>query len=170
MKLYELGKLNIELKNMFENDEITQEDFEENKEMLLEMIRDKAESLVFVSNEFDSETKKIDDYIKVLQEKKNTILKNKEKFDNFVIENMENLGMKEIKTTVGKIKVKISTTTDKKNLEAGLDAEGNLIPQSCYDYIVPELPEPFYKRKDFKDIEKMEVKLLKVIKKSLEIK
>ena len=37
-------------------------------------------------------------------------------------------------------------------------------------HIVPELPAPYLKRKDVKDIEKMDIKLLKVIKKSLEIK
>lgn len=170
MKLYEMTVLKNELKEMLEKEEITQEDFEQNQEMLIEVIKEKAESLIFISNDFDSEIKKIDDFIVNLQQKKDLILKNKQKFDNFVIENMEKLEMKEIKTTFGKVKVKVSNTTDKKQLELGLDAKGNKIPENCYDYIVPTAPKPFFKRKDVKDIEKLGVELKKVIVKTIEIK
>ena len=45
MKFYELTKENIQLKEMLEKEELTQQDFEENNEMLLELVKEICEIL-----------------------------------------------------------------------------------------------------------------------------
>ena len=43
MKFYELTKENMQLKEMLEKEEITELDYQENKEMLMELINEKRE-------------------------------------------------------------------------------------------------------------------------------
>ena len=69
MKFYELTKENIQLKEMLEKEELTQQDFEENNEMLLELVKEKAVDLILVNNSFNSDIESIDNYIKLLQYK-----------------------------------------------------------------------------------------------------
>ena len=48
MKLYELQVMNNQSLELLEKEEITQEDYEDNKQMLVELLQEKSESLVFV--------------------------------------------------------------------------------------------------------------------------
>ena len=59
MKLYELQVMNNQLLELLEKEEITQEDYEDNKQMLVELLQEKSESLVFVNMEFDSEINRL---------------------------------------------------------------------------------------------------------------
>ena len=59
MKLYELQVMNNQLLELLEKEEITQEDYEDNKHMLVELLQEKSESLVFVNMEFDSEINRL---------------------------------------------------------------------------------------------------------------
>ena len=59
MKLYELQVINNQLLELLEKEEITQEDYEDNKQMLVELLQEKSESLIFVNMEFDSEINRL---------------------------------------------------------------------------------------------------------------
>ena len=50
MNINEIVKLNIEIENLYQNEELTVLDYEENKEMLTELIQNKAEQIIFKQN------------------------------------------------------------------------------------------------------------------------
>ena len=70
MKLYELQVMNNQLLELLEKEEITQEDYEDNKQMLVELLQEKSENLIFVNMEFDSEINRLKEVEKMLAEKK----------------------------------------------------------------------------------------------------
>ena len=70
MKLYELQVMNNQLLELLEKEEITQEDYEDNKQMLVELLQEKSESLIFVNMEFDSEINRLKEVEKMLAEKR----------------------------------------------------------------------------------------------------
>ena len=67
MKLYELQVMNNQLLELLEKEEITQEDYEDNKQMLVELLQEKSESLIFVNMEFDSEINRLKEVEKTLE-------------------------------------------------------------------------------------------------------
>ena len=126
MKFYELTKENMQLKNMLEQEEINEQDYQENKEMLMELIKDKAVDLVLVNKSFDSDIESIDNYIKMLQDKKKSIAAKKENFNNYVMFNMQELGLEKIDTPLGKIQIKEYKKTTVNEEKLGTD---------CYDIV-----------------------------------
>lgn len=122
MKMYELTKENTKLIEMLEKEEITELDYQENKEMLIELINDKAIDLILVNKSFESDIESIDNYIKLLQEKKKQISTKKENFNKYIQFNMEELQLDKIDTPLGKIQIKeYSKTTVNEDL-LGTDA------------------------------------------------
>ena len=167
MNINEIVKLNVEIENLYQNEELTVLDYEENKEMLTELIQNKAEQIIFKQNEVKTEIDKCKELAKYYTDKAKALENKQENVNKFIMHSMEQLGLEEIKTPIGKIKIKVTTATDKEQLEKGLDENGMQLPNECFDYIVPE---PYYKRKDIKDIEKLGYNLKKTLNKKLEVK
>jgi len=65
MKIYELTTMNRQLLELLEKEEITQEDFEENKQMLVELLEEKSESLIFVNMELETEINRLKEVEKI---------------------------------------------------------------------------------------------------------
>ena len=150
MKFYELTKENIQLKEMLEKEELTQQDFEENNEMLLELVKEKAVDLILVNNSFESDIESIDNYIKLLQSKKKSIVNKQTSFNEYIKFNMEQLGIDKIETSLGKIQIKEYSKTT---------VNEELLDTDCYDIIYKiktqkELKELGYERAFIKTVTK----------------
>jgi len=167
MKINEIVSTNYEIEKLYQDGELSIEEVQDNKEMLLEVIQNKAEQIIFKANEVNSDIEKCLAMAKFYTDKANSLKKQQENVNSYIAYSLEQLGLEEIKTPIGKIKVKESVTPDKEQLEKGLDKNGIQLPNECFDYIVPE---PFYKRKDIKVIEKLGIELKKNTTKKLEIK
>ena len=167
MKINEIVSNNAEIEKLYQSGEFTLEEMQENKEMLLEVVKNKAESIIFKANETNAEIEKCLLMAKYYTEKANALKKQQENVNGYILYSLEQLELKEIKTPIGKIKIKESSVTDKEQLDKGLDKNGIQLPNECFDYVVPE---PYYKRKDIKVIEKMGIELKKNVTKKLEIK
>ena len=122
MKFYQLAKENMQLINLLEREEITQEDFEDNKEMLQELIKEKAVDLILVNHTFDSDIAGIDEFIKRLQDKKKSMQSKKNSFNEYVKFNMELLNIDKIDTPLGKIQIKEYSKTTVNEQKLGTDA------------------------------------------------
>ena len=144
MKIYELTTMNRQLLEMLEKEEITQEDFEENKQMLVELLEEKSESLIFVNMELETEINRLKEVEKMLAEKRKKIEINQEKFKEFVLNTLDSLGIEKVKTAVGEIKITKSTSTIVDESKLG---------NNCFDYIP--------KRKTIKEIEALGYELEK---------
>ena len=144
MKIYELTAMNRQLLELLEKEEITQEDFEENKQMLVELLEEKSESLIFVNMELETEINRLKEVEKMLAEKRKLLENKQEKFKEFVLNTLDSLNLEEIKTAIGKIKITKSTSTIVEESKLGTD---------CFDYI--------QKRKTIKEIESLGYKLEK---------
>ena len=101
MKLYELQVMNNQLLELLEKEELTQEDYEENKQMLVELLEEKSESLVFVNMEFDSEINRLKEVEKMLSEKRKKLEAKQEKFKEFVLNTLDSLNIEKVKTNLG---------------------------------------------------------------------
>lgn len=99
MKIYELTTMNRQLLELLEKEEITQEDFEENKQMLAELLEEKSESLIFVNIELETEINRLKEVEKMLAEKRKLLENKQEKFKEFVLNTLDSLNLEEIKTT-----------------------------------------------------------------------
>ena len=144
MKIYELTTMNRQLLELLEKEEITQEDFEENKQMLVELLEEKSESLIFVNMELETEINRLKEVEKMLAEKRKKIEINQEKFKEFVLNTLDSLGIEKVKTAVGEIKITKSTSTIVDESKLG---------NNCFDYIP--------KRKTIKEIEALGYELEK---------
>jgi len=90
--------------------------------MLLELIQDKASDLILVNQSFESDIASVDNLIKLLQDKKKKLQAKQENFNNYVMFNMKQLELKEVKTSIGKIQVKEYTKTTVNEDLLGTDA------------------------------------------------
>ena len=153
MKLYELQVMNNQLLELLEKEEITQEDYEDNKQMLVELLQDKSESLIFVNMEFDSEINRLKEVEKMLAEKRKKLEAKQEKFKEFVLNTLDSLGIEKVKTTIGEIKITKSTSTIVDESKLG---------NNCFDYIP--------KRKTIKEIEALGYELEKQTNRKITIK
>jgi len=126
MKFYQLAKENMQLKELLEKEEITALDFEENKEMLLELIENKAVDLILVNKSFESDIAALKDYKKLLDEKIKAIEKKQENFNKYIQFNMEQLNLNKIDTALGKIQIKEYKKTV---------VNEDLLGTECYDII-----------------------------------
>lgn len=126
MKFYELTKENMQLKEMLEKEEITELDYQENKEMLIELIKDKAIDLVLVNKTFENDIEGIDNFIKVLQDKKKALITKQENFNKYIQFNMEEMKLDKIDTSLGKISIKEYKKTT---------VNEELLGNDAYDYV-----------------------------------
>ena len=126
MKFYELTKENMQLKEMLEKEEITELDYQENKEMLMELIKDKTIDLVLVNKTFENDIEGIDNFIKILQDKKKALITKQENFNKYIQFNMEEMKLDKIDTPLGKISIKEYKKTT---------VNEELLGNDAYDYV-----------------------------------
>ena len=126
MKFYQLTKENMQLKEMLEKEEITELDYQENKEMLMELIKDKAIDLVLVNKTFENDIEGIDNFIKILQDKKKALITKQENFNKYIQFNMEEMKLDKIDTPLGKISIKEYKKTT---------VNEELLGNDAYDYV-----------------------------------
>ena len=111
---------------MLEKEEITELDYQENKEMLMELIKDKAIDLVLVNKTFENDIEGIDNFIKVLQDKKKALITKQENFNKYIQFNMEEMKLDKIDTPLGKISIKEYKKTT---------VNEELLGNDAYDYV-----------------------------------
>lgn len=158
LSLYSISERFLEL---FNRDDLTEEEFNEQGNELAIMLQNKAESLVGYNYTLESNKNVVKQEIERLTNIYKAIEKQQEKFGKYVKDNMEKLNLPEINTPIGKIKIKknpvsveitdeslidekymtekitktISKTKIKEDLEKGIEVKGaNLIQKTKVDF------------------------------------
>lgn len=158
LSLYSISERFLEL---FNRDDLTEEEFNEQGNELALMLQNKAESLVGYNYTLESNKNVVKQEIERLTNIYKAIEKQQEKFGKYVKDNMEKLNLPEINTPIGKIKIKknpvsveitdeslidekymtekitktISKTKIKEDLEKGIEVKGaNLIQKTKVDF------------------------------------
>lgn len=158
LSLYSISERFLEL---FNRDDLTEEEFNEQGNELALMLQNKAESLVGYNYTLESNKNVLKQEIERLTNIYKAIEKQQEKFGKYVKDNMEKLNLPEINTPIGKIKIKknpvsveitdeslidekymtekitktISKTKIKEDLEKGIEVKGaNLIQKTKVDF------------------------------------
>lgn len=158
LSLYAISERFLEL---FNRDDLTEEEFVEQGNELALMLQNKAESLVGYNYTLESNKNVVKQEIERLTNIYKAIEKQQEKFGKYVKDNMEKLNLPEINTPIGKIKIKknpvsveitdeslidekymtekvtktISKTKIKEDLEKGIEVKGaNLVQKTKVDF------------------------------------
>lgn len=158
LNLYAISERFLEL---FNRDDLTEEEFNEQGNELALMLQNKAESLVGYNYTLESNKNVVKQEIERLTNIYKAIEKQQEKFGKYVKDNMEKLNLPEINTPIGKIKIKknpvsveitdesliaekymtekitktISKTKIKEDLEKGIEVKGaNLVQKTKVDF------------------------------------
>lgn len=103
LSLYAIGERFLEL---FNRDDLTEEEFNEQGNELALMLQNKAESIVGYNFTLESNKTALKQEIERLTNMYNAIDKQQEKLGKYVKDTMEKLNLPEINTTIGKIKIK----------------------------------------------------------------
>lgn len=103
LSLYAIGERFLEL---FNRDDLTEEEFNEQGNELALMLQNKAESIVGYNFTLESNKTALKQEIERLTNMYNAIDKQQEKLAKCVKDTMEKLNLPEINTTIGKIKIK----------------------------------------------------------------
>ena len=155
MKINEIVKTNELLEKMFNSEELTLEDYEENKQAIMEMLKDKSEQIIFKNNEVNNAIELAKNLSKFYSEKAKQIEKQQEQFNEYLLFCMNQMQLNEVKTPIGKIQVKeySKTIVDEKQLKS-----------ECYDVV--------YKIKTQKELKELgyEKALIKTVTKGIYIK
>lgn len=119
MKLYELTQEDKKLEELFLEsiDESTGEikaskTLDVLQEELKIELQNKSTSIVKVLRDMETDIESIENEIKRLELLKSSYSKNKEKFEKYVTYNMREMGVKEVKTSIGVLTTSETTTTD----------------------------------------------------------
>ena len=155
MKINEIVKTNELIEKMFNSEELTLEDYEENKQAIMEMLKDKSEQIIFKNNEVNNAIELAKNLSKFYYEKAKQLEKQQEQFNEYLLFCMNQMQLNEVKTPIGKIQVKeySKTIVDEKQLKS-----------ECYDVV--------YKVKTQKELKELgyEKALIKTVTKGLYIK
>ena len=135
MKLYEITELQKELER--EEDAEIVSTLQEMVKMELE---NKAQNIVATIRNFDTDIDAIDAEITRLQELRKKVAKGSDKLKEYVLHNMQEMQLKEVKTAIGTLKISKSTRTE---------IDETKLPQICFDVVQT------VKRKTIKEIEEM---------------
>ena len=103
LSLYAIGERFLEL---FNRDDLTEEEYNEQGNELALMLQNKAESIVGYNFTLESNKTALKQEIERLANMYNAIDKQQEKLGKYVKDTMEKLNLPEINTTIGKIKIK----------------------------------------------------------------
>lgn len=158
LSLYSISEKFLEL---FNKDDLTEEEMQEQGNELAIMLQNKAENIVGYNFTLESNKTALKQEIERLTNMYNAIDKQQEKLKKYVKSTMEKLDLPEINTTIGKIKIKknpvsvdildensiddkyysikttktISKTKIKEDLEKGINVEGaRLIQNTKIDF------------------------------------
>ena len=158
LTLYQISERFLEL---FNRDDLTEEEMKEQGNELAFMLQNKAESIVGYNFTLESNKNALKQEIDRLTALYKSIEKQQDKFNEYVKVNMEKLNLSEINTPIGKIKIKknpvsvdifdesyidkkyieekvttsISKTKIKEDLQAGIEVKGaRLIQKTKVDY------------------------------------
>lgn len=158
LSLYAISEKFLEL---FNKDDLTEEEIQEQGNELAIMLQNKAENIVGYNFTLESNKTALKQEIERLTNMYNAIDKQQEKLKKYVKSTMEKLDLPEINTTIGKIKIKknpvsvdildensiddkyysiktiktISKTKIKEDLEKGINVEGaRLIQNTKIDF------------------------------------
>ena len=153
MKLNEIIENNNLLNEMYESDELEIQDYEENRQAIIEILQNKAEQIIFKNNEVKSSIEQAKELAKLYSDKAKQLEKQQEQFNEYLMYCMNQMELEEIKTPIGKIKIKTTTRTE-------VDEES--LPNEAFDFI--------RKRKSIKEIEALGITLNKIQNKTLEVK
>ena len=135
MKLYEITELQKELEKE-EDAEIVST----LQEMVKIELENKAQNIVATIRNFETDIDAIDAEITRLQELKKRVVEGSNKLKEYVLYNMQEMQLKEVKTPIGTLKISKSTRTE---------VDETKLPQSCFDVVQT------IKRKTIKEIEEM---------------
>lgn len=158
LSLYKISERFLEL---FNRDDLTEEELQEQGNELALMLQNKAEAIVGYNFTLESNKNVLKQEIDRLTALYKSIEKQQEKFDEYVKANMAKLNLPEINTPIGKIKIKknpvsvdiydedlidkkyidekivasISKSKIKEDLQAGIDVKGaRLIQKTKVNY------------------------------------
>ena len=135
MKLYEITELQKELERE-EDAEIAST----LQEMVKVELENKAQNIVATIRNFDTDIDAIDAEITRLQGLRKRVVEGSSKLKEYVLHNMQEMQLKEVKTAIGTLKISKSTRTE---------VDESKLPQSCFDVVQT------IKRKTIKEIEEM---------------
>ena len=135
MKLYEITELQKELERE-EDAEIVST----LQEMIKMELENKAQNIVATIRNFDTDIDAIDAEIIRLEKMKKRVVNGSNKLKEYVLHNMQEMQLKEVKTAIGTLKISKSTRTE---------VDESKLPQSCFDIVQT------VKRKTIKEIEEM---------------
>ena len=150
MNINEIVKTNELLEKMFNSDELDIKDYEDNKQAIMEILKDKSENIIFKTNEVNTAIEMAKNLAKFYTEKAKKLERQQDQFNEYLMFCMNQMKVDEIKTPIGKIQVKeyTKTTVDEK-----------LLKSECYDVIYKvktqkELKELGYERALVKSVTK----------------
>ena len=89
-------------------------------------LENKAQNIVATIRNFDTDIDAIDAEITRLQELKKKVAKGSDKLKEYVLHNMQEMQVKEVKTAIGTLKISKSTRTE---------IDVNKLPQICFDVV-----------------------------------
>ena len=112
MKLYELSNHCRTMKEAFLKGELDEEDFELDRELILEEFKNKSSSLIHVNNEFENDIEAISKEIKRLTELKLKIKTAHNKYKKYIVKNMEQMDIKKVETPLGILSLRKSYITE----------------------------------------------------------
>lgn len=146
MKMYEMVNNYKQVQNLFETDELTEQDVADTREFILAELEEKGAGLIFVNTEFETELQKIKELEDMLKAKKKSVTNNQKRFKDMVKTTMEELDVKSIKTPLG-------TVSLRKGVESLQIEDETLIPTE-YQIVEIKLDKTTIKSdlKDGKDI------------------
>lgn len=102
-QLYNISERFLEL---FNREDLTQEEFEEQGNELALILQNKAENIVGYNFTLESNLIALDNEIERLSKIKKAILNRQEKLNSAVKANMEKLGIEKIETNIGNLSIK----------------------------------------------------------------
>ena len=105
ISLYNISNKFVELFEKGQSEELTAEEVQQQGEELAEMLVSKSAGIIAYSKNTEALVNNIDTEIKRLQEFKKSVKAKQDKFNEYVKENMERLGLSKVETQLGILSV-----------------------------------------------------------------
>ena len=106
MNINEIVKTNELIEKMFNSDELTLDDYENNKQAIMEILKDKSEKIIFKNNEVNNAIELAKNLSKFYSEKAKQLEKQQEQFNEYLLFCMNQMKVDKMDTLIGKIQVK----------------------------------------------------------------
>ena len=105
ISLYNISNKFVELFEKGQTQELTQKELQEQGEELAQLLVSKSAGIIAYSKNTEALVTSIDEEIKRLQEYKKVVKAKQDKFNDYVKENMEKLGLSKVETPLGVLSV-----------------------------------------------------------------